>query len=564
MKYSPKKENALLHGQFVEHAKTWNDPYGYKSSSEDDADSLASGDDQDRKKNHQDHMNRKKKSKKKKSRKRSSRRMISREESSQADSLLSSILSESEREEVVMLGTLGEDDEDDQASEMMDEENDSMHVVSHGKVMKKSPVTGHILKQEFKAVSTASPKQAARAGTMGSNKMKPTSPRSRREGKQRQAAELSSDDEEEVAAVSTRAVHSNYAKAEGSSSLRVQVGRKGKSVDVAGSKNPFENDAVKVNNNPFSGTDDTDNEKNNPFSGDESADDPFRGMGALIKKKPIAVSSPKKEKDTNPFSNTHDDAEGDEDSSVASGDAVETTLAEKEGVIKITPVSKVSSQDNDDGDEDESGDDEDDDDSEEDIVESSKRLLRKVDERIQYQQHSEEVQTLKATIEQMKHSAEAMAEQLRRAVETKCDLVLAQNEMERRHEQDMIRTQEEQKDTRLYIQDLLDGQARSELNFMNEISVLARRLEVMESKHKKEISEKDYEISQVELKLKALKNISSASPSLSSKKAFRGRFFESSTKNIDERSMGGDSTGTGRSSKKSSSSRSSRQKVYPW
>jgi hypothetical protein len=281
-------------------------------------------------------------------------------------------------------------------------------------------------------------------------------------------------------------------------------------------------------------------------------------MGALIKKKPIEVSSPKKQNDTNPFSS--DNAESDEDSSVASGDAVETALAEDEGVIKITPVSKAVSTGHNDEEDDN---DDDDSDDEDDIVESSKRLLRMADERIQYQQHSEEVLMLKATIEQMKQSAEAMAEQLRRAVETKCDLVLAQNEMERRHEQDMIRMQDEQKDTRLYIQDLLDAQARSELNFMNEISSLAKRLEVTESKYKKEMAEKEYEISQIELKIKAMKT--SGNPS-SSSKAFRSRYLDSSyyLQNLDARSVGEDSTGTGRSSKKSSSSRSSRQKVHPW
>ena len=89
-------------------------------------------------------------------------------------------------------------------------------------------------------------------------------------------------------------------------------------------------------------------------------------------------------------------------------------------------------------------------DDDEDIVESSKRLLRMADQRIQYQQHSDEVHDLKATIIEMESKAEAMAEQLRRATETKCDLVLAQNEMEKCREQDMLAKEDEIRDMRKY------------------------------------------------------------------------------------------------------------------
>ena len=105
----------------------------------------------------------------------------------------------------------------------------------------------------------------------------------------------------------------------------------------------------------------------------------------------------------------------------------------------------------------------------------------------------------------MKAQAEGMAEQLRRAVETKCDLVLAQNEMERRHEQGQIVKENEMKDLRVYIQEILESQAQSELNFMNEISSLAKKLEVTETQHRREIEEKDYEISQLESEIKSMR-----------------------------------------------------------
>merc|ERR1712176_723397 len=127
----------------------------------------------------------------------------------------------------------------------------------------------------------------------------------------------------------------------------------------------------------------------------------------------------------------------------------------------------------------------------------------------------------------MKTQAEAMAEQLRRAVETKCDLVLAQNEMERRHEQGQIAKDGELKDLRVYIQEILESQAHAELNFMNEISSLAKKLEVTEAKHRKEIDEKDFEISQLESKVESMRiSLVQGSPS---HKPYQNRYSDGPT-----------------------------------
>jgi hypothetical protein len=162
-----------------------------------------------------------------------------------------------------------------------------------------------------------------------------------------------------------------------------------------------------------------------------------------------------------------------------------------------------------------------DDSDEEDIVESSKRLLRCVDQRIQYQQQNDEVHHLKAQLKQMKVQAEAMAEQLRRAVETKCDLVLAQNEMERRHEQDGIAQDGELRDLRMYIQEILEQQAQSEMNFMNEIASLAGTLEANKTTYEKDIQGKESKIFQLETKIESMK-VSSVRGN--SPEAFRNRF----------------------------------------
>merc|ERR1719162_1746613 len=149
-------------------------------------------------------------------------------------------------------------------------------------------------------------------------------------------------------------------------------------------------------------------------------------------------------------------------------------------------------------DEEDKNDDEEDDDDDEDIIESSKRLLRCVDQRIHYQEQNDEIRVLKDQAIERKIQAEAMAEQLRRAIETKCDLVLAQNEMERRHEQNQITKDTEVKDLRTYIQDILETQARSELNFMNEISSLARNLDSSVSAHQQELYEKEKVIAELD------------------------------------------------------------------
>ena len=268
--------------------------------------------------------------------------------------------------------------------------------------------------------------------------------------------------------------------------------------------------------------------------------DPFVGMGGLIKNKSVASVSDDEQPPAT--SNPFDDEEADSVATEEDEMHIETTLQEEKGVIEISPRSKSMSESDEEPEEEEE-------EEEEDIVESSKRLLRMCDERMQYQTHNEEIKGLKDTIEQQKNQAEAMAEQLRRAVETKCDLVLAQNEMERRHEQDVIAKDAEIKNMRAYIQEILEAQAKSELNFMNEISSLAGKLERMETKRKKENEEKDLEIERLEGKVKDLKTGSVRSNS--SRQAFRGRFTGSTG------SVGSHST-----SKKSLSTRS-RQKVTP-
>ena len=161
----------------------------------------------------------------------------------------------------------------------------------------------------------------------------------------------------------------------------------------------------------------------------------------------------------------------------------------------------------------------------EDIIESSKRLLRMADKRLQYQQHNDEVNKLKIQLETMKMQAEAMSEQLRRAVETKCDLVLAQTEMERCHEQDLIAKDDEIKDLTSYARELMEEQANIELNFMNEVSSLSKKMEKQAANHKTQLMKKDFKMAQMEMKVSSMQTESARG--FSSRDAFKSRFLAS-------------------------------------
>lgn len=502
-----------------EYAESWNNPFGSEESPipvVDDDD----GDDADVEEKRRHRRQKKPSSSSSSKKKKKRKKKISLEESSQADSLLSSILSESELEdverfnnkknqmpavkEVADANAVDDESEDDDLNED-DEDCDSLNVLaSVARPYKQLPPLSAALLTRSRRERPAplSPKQV-----------------------------LSFDDEELLRAAANAQkshrladdslhVHASIRRSDSSSLEDDEVDHGGR----GGDKKEDTTVAAVVIDEEDEDDDATSNILN-----------PFNGMDDLIKTKPSvdgsgsgSITTDKKSpKTSNPFEeDTIADNDGDEADSVATDEDnmhIEATLQEERGVIEISPRNSKSHDESEDEEEDE----EEPEEEEEDIVESSKRLLRMCDERIQYQHHNEEVQTLKATVNQMKNQAEAMAEQLRRAVETKCDLVLAQNEMERRHEQVLISKDEELKEMRLYIQEILEIQAKSELNFMNEISSLARKLEIVEEKRLKENKQKDKEIVELESKVKDFQTGSLRSNL--SPRSFRHRFTDSSS-----------------------------------
>ncbi|VEU42785.1 unnamed protein product [Pseudo-nitzschia multistriata] len=313
------------------------------------------------------------------------------------------------------------------------------------------------------------------------------------------------------------------------------------------SKNPFSDNKESNDNddglgkNPFSDnkeSDDIDDDlSKNPFSDKKESyvveNDDDHSKNPFSDKK-VATGKPTADDDLsqNPFSDDHAGSDSDESSTIRpppESTYLEEAKVDSQQKSDTNPFDDEANEDDYDQETFQSAVSEEIDSDEEDIIESSRRLLRCVDQRIQYQQQNDEAASLKEQIHQMKIQAEAMAEQLRRAVETKCDLVLAQNEMERRHEQDLIAKDGELRDLRMYIQDILEQQAQSELNFMNEISSLARTVEADKAKHKEQLDKKDHRISMLETRIETMR-VSSVRGS--SKNAYRSRYSNAATKEL--------------------------------
>jgi hypothetical protein len=138
------------------------------------------------------------------------------------------------------------------------------------------------------------------------------------------------------------------------------------------------------------------------------------------------------------------------------------------------------------------------------LADSAKSLLKKAGERLEYQQRSDEIRNLRSDIETMKQQGEAMSEQLRRSMDTKNDLVIAQQELERYHEKCLSTKDIELNHLKAFVRRLTDKQAENELGFMNEISSLSKEISSLTVAQNTELAEKDHSIDQLEKQVKSL------------------------------------------------------------
>ena len=171
----------------------------------------------------------------------------------------------------------------------------------------------------------------------------------------------------------------------------------------------------------------------------------------------------------------------------------------------VIPISTVSDNeiDNDDNDDDE-------------VSQDAAELLERAHDRIARQQLQDQVHELQAALERKNVELETLAGQLRRAIETKCDLVVAHNELEQSHE----RMVQKKNDNLLRLREankcLLEGHAATEKKMLNELMQMEDQLVEMEEKHQQELDdwermhrnemlEKDFVIAKLQEELRGYK-----------------------------------------------------------
>jgi hypothetical protein len=154
--------------------------------------------------------------------------------------------------------------------------------------------------------------------------------------------------------------------------------------------------------------------------------------------------------------------------------------------------------------------------NEDDNSDGTQALLERAHDRIALQSLQDEIQSLKAVIEKKNMEVEHISGQLRRAISTKCDLVLAHTELEKHHEYNLHMKEVESHMLMKVNFDLLENRAGLEKDLMNEIVKLTREindtktqrqeeLDDWERMHKNAILEKDLQIAQLKEELRRMK-----------------------------------------------------------
>lgn len=124
---------------------------------------------------------------------------------------------------------------------------------------------------------------------------------------------------------------------------------------------------------------------------------------------------------------------------------------------------------------------------------------------ISFIQHlTEEIESLKTQLMRKNDEIEVLNGQLRRAIATKADLIVAHTDLEYCHERDL-----QVKDdvaAQLKRDSLTQQEMRYEVEkeFMNEIFKLTEQMEATRASHECEMLEKDYQISQLRKQLRDL------------------------------------------------------------
>lgn len=148
--------------------------------------------------------------------------------------------------------------------------------------------------------------------------------------------------------------------------------------------------------------------------------------------------------------------------------------------------------------------------------EETATLLEQAHDRLHLQQLQDQVKELHEKLERKNVELETLTGQLRRAVATKCDLVLAHTELELHHEQNLKRKDEGLNQLKKTNFGLVEAQSEVEKDLLNEICELTNKMKHMEQTHRQEIkdwdlahqneiAQKDYKIAKLEEEIRKLK-----------------------------------------------------------
>jgi hypothetical protein len=131
-------------------------------------------------------------------------------------------------------------------------------------------------------------------------------------------------------------------------------------------------------------------------------------------------------------------------------------------------------------------------------------LLAQVRARMEQQRLMDEVKELRTTLEKKNVEIEQLTGQLRMAISTKCDLVIAHTELERLHEMDLKQRDQYAEYMKKANLQLMEVRAEVEREFMNELTNLAKRVQVAETTREEDAKEKDEVIRLLEDKIKRM------------------------------------------------------------
>jgi hypothetical protein len=167
--------------------------------------------------------------------------------------------------------------------------------------------------------------------------------------------------------------------------------------------------------------------------------------------------------------------------------------------------------------------------------EKTSNLLEKAHDRLALQNLKEDIKELEATVDRKNEETEQLSGQLRRAVATKCDLVISHSELERHHELNM-----KQRDSDMVLMQqanyaLLEIRAKIEKEFMNELSKVTEDMKEEKAKHREEMDdwermhrnemlEKEFQIAKLS---EEIRKATGHAPRSDKKKGFAGIFKHS-------------------------------------